>query len=146
MTERPDLAVISCGGKKLPYKAPAARLYIGGYSTACRDAARSLRAVHGWRILSALHGLLNPRTEIEPYDKRMGQPGSITPERFREQVQAANLLDLGHVVLLASKDYVDVTRGTWPDACAPLLSAPGLGYQKQLLFQIQMRGHVACTP
>jgi hypothetical protein len=146
MSEHPDLVVIFCGGKKLPHKAPAAQLYTGGYFTACRDAARSLRPVHGWRILSALHGLLDPRTEIEPYDKRMGQPGSVTPERLVEQAHTAGLLDLDRVVVLAPRDYVTAARSVWPNACAPLLTAPGLGYQKQLLFKIQMRGRVECTP
>lgn len=147
MDDRPDLVVISCGGKKLPHRAPAAHLYTGGYFTACRDAARSLRAVHGWRILSALHGLLDPRTVIEPYDKRMGQPGSITPDQLQEQAATAGLIDLPRVIVLAPKDYVAVARAAWPDACTPLLGVPGLGYQKQLLSQIQMRGRVECpTP
>ncbi|MGW9410279.1 DUF6884 domain-containing protein [Streptomyces diastaticus] len=143
---RPDLVVISCGGKKRPHPAPAGHLYTGGYFTSCRDAARSLRPVHGWLILSALHGFLRPATVIEPYDQRMGQPDSVTPARLLEQATAAHLLDLRHVVVLAPKLYADAARTVWPDACTPLVGLAGLGYQRQLLARIQMRGHVECTP
>lgn len=143
--DHPDLVVISCGGKKRNHPAPAALLYTGGYFTSCRAAARSLRPTHGWRILSALHGLLDPHTVIAPYDKRIGQPGSITPQQFRTQVQAAGLAHLQHVIVLAPRNYVDVARTAWPNACTPLAGLPGLGYQRQRLFEIQMRGHAECT-
>lgn len=146
MTGRPDLVVISCGGKKANHPAPAWKLYTGPYFRECRTAARALRATHGYRILSALHGLVEPSTVLAPYEKRMGQPGSVTAEVLRRQAEDSGLHDLEHVVILAGRDYVTAARAVWPHACAPLLEAPGLGHQRSLLFKIQMRGTVECTP
>ncbi|MEU5834495.1 DUF6884 domain-containing protein [Streptomyces diacarni] len=143
--ERPDLVVISCGVKKRPHRAPAANLYTGSYFLQMKAAAQSLRATHGYRILSALHGLVEPATKLDPYNKRMGQPGSVTGDVVRAQAEATSLLGLAKVVILAGRDYMTVARAAWPDACTPLAEAPGMGYQKRLLFQIQMRGRVECT-
>ena len=65
-----------CGSRKLDRPAPAGEMYVGSYDRACARAA----AARGGRVLiiSAKHGLLDPATVIEPYDLRMGQPGSVT--------------------------------------------------------------------
>ncbi|MEU1815164.1 DUF6884 domain-containing protein [Streptomyces roseifaciens] len=144
-TRRPELVVIS-GGKNLRQLAPACLLYTGSYFRACRDAARSLRATHGYRILSALHGIVDPRTELDPYDLRMGQSGCVTGSTVRAQAETAGLLNLPNVIIRASRAYVETARTAWPDACAPLAAAPGLGHQLVLLSKIQMRGSAECTP
>lgn len=144
MTDRPDLVVISCGRRKRAHPAPAGVLYTGNYYILARAAAIALRPVHGWWILSALYGLLHPDTVISPYNLRLGQPGSITPKRLRQQIIDAGLSDLSRVVILTSSDYVQLARAAWPHACTPLLGVGRLGHQMQRLRHIRMEGRVAC--
>jgi hypothetical protein len=42
-------------------------------------------------VLSALHGLVPLDQVLEPYELRMGQPGSVTPARLAEQARALGL-------------------------------------------------------
>lgn len=128
-----EVVIVPCGGKKLPTAAPAGDLYVGSYHRACRRAA----AARGGRllILSALHGLLDPATIIEPYDLRMGQPGSVTPARVREQAAALGILD-ARVTVLAGRAYADVVSAVWPDADRPLNGTRGIGQQLASLAAI----------
>jgi hypothetical protein len=128
-----EVVIVPCGGKKLPTAAPAGDLYIGSYHRACRRAA----AARGGRllILSALHGLLDPATVIDPYDLRMGQPGSVTPAEVRDQAGALGILD-ARVTVLAGKAYADVVSAVWPDADRPLNGTRGMGEQLAALKDI----------
>lgn len=119
-----EVVIVPCGGRKLDRPAPAGDLYTGSYHQACRRAA----AARGGRvlILSALHGLLPLNQEIAPYDLRMGQPGSVTPAKVREQAAALGILD-ARVTVLAGRAYADVVSAVWPDADRPLDGTRGIG-------------------
>ena len=61
------IVLISCVKQKLPYRAPAAELYVSPLFRGSLCYARSLRpdAIH---VLSALYGLVGLNDDIEPYD------------------------------------------------------------------------------
>src|SRR5512139_2488723 len=89
--------VIPCSGQKLDHAAPAAELYVGQMfrhtferATECArlDEAAGLGPARVL-ILSARYGLITPDTVIEPYELKMGAPGSVTPETLA--VQAVDL-------------------------------------------------------
>lgn len=132
------LVVVPCGGAKLGHAAPAGALYTGSYHAACRRAAL---AIGGQTlILSALHGLLALADVIEPYDLRMGQPGSVTAQRLREQAAARGVDQAADVVILAGRKYADAAAAVWPHARRPLDGSRGMGEQLQRLARISREG------
>ena len=60
------LVVIACGARKGPEPIAAGYLYQGSLFKAARKAA--LASGQDWMILSAKHGLLDPRRVIAPYE------------------------------------------------------------------------------
>lgn len=92
--------VVPCGAKKLDRAAPACDLYVGTmfrhtYDNAVRCAALDVKegAAPAARvlILSAKYGLVDPATMLEPYDQRMGAPGSVTVETLAGQALALGI-------------------------------------------------------
>lgn len=85
--------VIPCSGQKLDHPAPASRLYVGQmfrhtFERAVDCARLDEAAGQGPArvlILSARYGLITPDTVIEPYELKMGAPGSVTPETLAAQ-------------------------------------------------------------
>lgn len=127
------LVIIPCGGRKLAYTAPAGELYTGPYHRACRAYAEAL----GGRVLvlSALYGLLELGTVVEPYDLRMGRPGCVSASRVRDQAQSLNLLSEPEVVALGGRAYTSVCRAVWPCCVTPLVGVGGIGKQLRWLKQ-----------
>ncbi len=60
------VALVSCGSSKAAVASMAQDLYLGHLFAAQRAYAE--RYAHAWHILSAKHGLVDPRTILEPYD------------------------------------------------------------------------------
>lgn len=97
--------VIPCGGGKLDHAAPAAELYIGSMFRHALVNVERLAAMDEDEgrgparvlILSALHGLVELGTVLEPYDLRMGAPGSVTVETLAAQALALGI-DWGSAV------------------------------------------------
>jgi hypothetical protein len=97
--------VIPCGGGKLDHAAPAAELYIGSMFRHALVNVERLAAMDEDEgrgparvlILSALHGLVELDTVLEPYDLRMGAPGSVTAETLTAQALALGI-DWGSAV------------------------------------------------
>lgn len=149
--------VIPCGGRKLDHAAPAAELYVGQHfrhaltnvqRLAEQDAADGQLA--RILILSALHGLVELDTVLEPYDQRMDQPGSITAEVLAEQALAFGI-DWGSAVYaflprpyLARLDEalktLDVYVQDVYEACA------GIGDQRRVLSIVGRSPAVAPMP
>lgn len=106
-------------------------MYTGSYHLALRRAADALTC--GGRtghvlILSALHGLVTLHDLVAPYDLRMGDEGSVTGERLRQQ--AADLGILGaDVTVLGPRAYVEASRAVWRELTDPLAGARGIGEQ-----------------
>jgi len=61
----PDLVLIGCGKSKVEQRAAAKDLYTGSLFRARRRYAEASGAP--WRIISALHHVLHPDEEVEPY-------------------------------------------------------------------------------
>ncbi|MGC5000587.1 DUF6884 domain-containing protein [Streptomyces sp. DT195] len=142
ITETPTgpLVIIPCGSTKLDRKAPAGELYVGSYHRSCREAADALTADGGTiLVLSALYGFVTLDQEIEPYDLRMGQPGSVTVEQLRRQAREMGVDGAQEVVVLAGETYTDAVLQVWPDASTPLAGLGGMGYQRQYLAALAAR-------
>lgn len=109
---RPDsdlsdaLILIACAKSKRSHRAPARDLYTSSLFTKARDYAE----FHGanWRILSALHNLLEPNARIDPYDRTLSRLG-VTERRSWAQRVLIDLIPLAsatqHVVFLAGERY-----------------------------------------
>ncbi|OUS97388.1 DUF6884 domain-containing protein [Rhodococcus sp. NCIMB 12038] len=136
------LVVVPCGAAKERTPAPAARLYRSTYFRLGLNAANALTGPESVRILSARHGLLPLHTVIEPYNLRLGQPGSVTAGQLRVQAAGQGLLDRRDVVLFGGRDYVDLARQIWPHALTPLTGSAGIGEQQQRLAAIAAAGHL----
>ncbi|MFI1717516.1 hypothetical protein [Streptomyces litmocidini] len=70
---------------------------------------------------------------LEPYELRMGQPGSVTGDQLRAQARALGVDRATEVIVLAGAAYAAVARQVWPTATAPLEGAGGMGYRLQRL-------------
>ncbi|WP_214514939.1 DUF6884 domain-containing protein [Rhodococcus sp. WY5] len=132
----PPLVVVPCGAAKAPCAAPAGELYRGSYHRLCLRAAKALTSPDFIRILSAKHGLLALDTVVEPYDLRLGKPGSITAEDLVAQAGQQGLLGHREVAILAGRDYTRIARAVWPQASAPLSGTRGIGEQQHRLLKI----------
>jgi hypothetical protein len=132
--------VIPCGASKLTTAAAAGDLYIGSFHRACARAADAL-ATPGATVLvlSALYGLVTLDRVLDPYELRMGQPGSVTGDELRAQARTLGLDRATEVVVLAGAAYTTAARQVWPHASAPLEGAGGMGSQLQRLKALRER-------
>lgn len=126
------LVVIPCGGAKATVPSFAGELYVGSYHRAARAAAERVGA-RRILILSALHGLLELDTFVEPYELRMGAPGSVDAATVRRQALELGEADAGDVVLLLPASYAAAAADAWPAATSVLAGEPGIGYQLRAL-------------
>ncbi|GAA2717925.1 DUF6884 domain-containing protein [Micromonospora olivasterospora] len=128
------VVVVPCGSAKLDRPAPAGLMYTGSYHRACRRAADRL----GGRlvILSARYGLLDPDTVIEPYDLRMGQPGTVGVPTLRAQARRLGIDVAGSVTVLAGREYADAVSAVWPHAVRPLDGTRGMPEQMAVLAEL----------
>lgn len=138
----PDLVIISCGASKQPRPSAARDLYTGPFFRCCRRAAEALSPWRGWLILSAKYGLIRPAAVIEPYDLRMGQPGSVTAATVAAQATAMGLSDCGNVVVFAGQRYAAIVRAIWPEADVPAqrLRWGGMGRQMSYMTLVARTG------
>ncbi|PZG16482.1 hypothetical protein C1I95_17390 [Micromonospora craterilacus] len=106
--------VIPCGGRKLARPVAARDLYIGSmfrHTLANAEMSARLDTEASGRparvlILSALHGLVELDTVLDPYDLRMGQPGSVTAARLAEQATALGIEWGAEVYALLPRPYL----------------------------------------
>ncbi|MFE7933395.1 DUF6884 domain-containing protein [Streptomyces sp. NPDC057456] len=128
------VVIIPCGAAKLDRSAAAGELYVGSYHRACRRAADALTATGGTvLVLSALYGLAPLERVLQPYELRMGQPGSITADRLQAQAQELGLDRAADVTVLAGVTYAAAALEIWPQASTPLAGLGGMGYQLRAL-------------
>lgn len=123
----PLVVLVPCGSAKRPYRAAAGEMYAGSYHRACRRYAERIGADRTL-VLSARHGLLDLDEPIDPYDLRMGQPGSVTTATIREQAERLGIA-CADVVLLGGRAYVERAAPVWPQARTPLAHIGGIGHQ-----------------
>lgn len=117
------LVIVGCGTLKRPERSPAGLLYTGSLFCSAMRAAEALAPRASILILSALHGLLGLDDPTDPYDMRMGAPGSVSAEQVAEQARRRELL--GHpVIALCGRAYADVIRAVWPVVATPIYGLP----------------------
>lgn len=133
------LVIVPCGGKKADHSARAGQMYLGSYHRACRAAAERMGA-RRVLILSALYGLLELDTWIDPYDLRMGNPGSVTVHVVRHQAYELGELEATDVTVLAGAAYRKVAQQVWPHAATPLDGVGGIGKQLAVLNRLTAAG------
>ncbi len=139
------IVVISCGARKAATRQPAAMLYTGSHFKTAYRWARSVVPSRAIFILSAKYGLIESSKVIEPYDLRLGQLGSITPDAVREQAVDLSIANEHTVIVVGGQDYVALAREVWPDCLAPFgkeAGIKGIGYSLQAMNR-QM-GRVPC--
>lgn len=134
------LVIVPCGARKRDRPAAAKDLYISPYHRLCLRAAHALTAPGNIRILSGQHGLLDLDTVIEPYNLRLGDPGSVTVDDILGQATDAGIIDAPNVVALAGNDYARMVTATWPYARTPLAGSRGIGDQQHRLARIAASG------
>lgn len=130
------VVVIACAAKKIDRPAPARDLYSSANFRLNLRAAEALAGEISGRvlILSALHGLIDPEQVVEPYDVKMGDPGSISAGRLAEQLRAIAPASIRTLLPHAYASRLDAAAeaagaGELIDFFA---DAPGIGYQRSV--------------
>jgi hypothetical protein len=148
------LFVVPCGRTKLDTPAPARSLYTGSMFRFCfavieREAALAAAAGMSARvmILSARHGLLDPDTEIAPYEQAMTAPGAVADWRLADQLAAVTADHDTEIVAFLPKAYLtrlrealDLIRRDHTHTvllCDAYEAAPGIGYQRRVLADLR---------
>ena len=103
LNKRSDFAVIPCGAAKLGTSAPAAEFYTGSMFKDALETARQHFSDDKIFVLSAKHGLVRLDTVLDPYDLKLGDPGSIQWNDISVQLQEYGIT--GQVLSLLPKDY-----------------------------------------
>lgn len=104
------LALVGCGDNKRDKPVEARLLYTSPYFAKKRQWAEGC---DDWRILSAKHNLLNPSTELEPYDLSMDDLTESERQKWAREVMNdlfPLLSDFDVVVVLAGQDYSNPIR------------------------------------
>ena len=102
------IVLISCVKQKLPYRAPAAELYVSSLFRGSLCYARSLRpdAIY---VFSALYGLVGLNDDIEPYDLTLKKTPAAERKAWAKKVlaQLREVSDLqeDQFVILAGRAY-----------------------------------------
>ncbi|MET9528157.1 DUF6884 domain-containing protein [Streptomyces coeruleorubidus] len=140
---RRRLVICACGHEKKPHPGyndfgnvnagyPAGELYTGQYHRSLRLAADALTDKSLTRIMSALHGLVDLKRPLLPYDVTIGDERAITPERVAEHAVSLGTHD-ADVIFLGGQDYAELLRPAIPHLYAPL--SGGMGEHRGLCKQ-----------
>lgn len=85
----PDICLVACGSKKLPFAAEARDLYDSALFKKSRAMAE--RSFDRWFILSAKHGLVEPHAMLEPYNLTLNELGVAERRAWADRVWGALL-------------------------------------------------------
>lgn len=132
------LALVGCGAAKLGHRAPAGQLYTGQHYRACMAAALACVPPAQIRIVSALHGLVRPDQELDPYDVTLGQPGAVTAGVIARQAIEQELTAF-RPVALCGRAYAELIGVVWGNLVRPLAGL-SIGRQRHELSVIRQRG------
>jgi hypothetical protein len=100
-----------CSRRKKSVAAPAEELYTAPFFQAARELAR--RHPTRWFVISGKHGLLHPKTIVDPYDFDLGETSEQVREAWANDVVADLLQHISRedaVVILANRTYADPLR------------------------------------
>lgn len=133
------IAVIPCGKKKRLGRWPAGILYLGCYHRFCLAYAKTLVTEERIFILSAKCGLLALEDQVDSYDLKMGQKGSVTRDRVAEQAKERGVKD-EHCLIIAGGKYRTICVSVFKDHQSLLEGLGGIGKQlKWLKEQIHVQ-------
>lgn len=138
-------ALVGCGASKRSEACEAREMYTSTYFRKKREFAESLGG-HWW-ILSAEHGAIRPRTEIEPYETHIDD---VDADSWARRVYLALRADdckwLGGdetLYVLAGQKYIDPIRGVLDDLAElgvsieyPFAETSGIGEQLATLNEM----------
>lgn len=124
--------IIPCGAKKVSKKTTADKMYVGSYFKMNLKFALSVAPRSKIFILSAKHGLISLNTVLEPYNLKMGEPGSVSAQTIKKQAEELNLDD--KIYALGGSLYVEALRSAGLKVKAITMGL-GMGRQMQLLKQ-----------
>lgn len=135
------IVLVSCVKRKLSHPAPARSLYCSPWFEKVRAIVDASGA--RWFVLSALHGLVSPETEIAPYDLTLNQMGIGERQEWARRVLTDLLEQIGderRVVLFAGRRYRELLeeplRGEGLIVSVPM---EGLRQGEQLAWLSQVR-------
>lgn len=126
------LTIITCGSAKLPHHAQARHLYTGSYFRAQLEWALATTPPSRIRILSAKHGILKLTDTIEPYDLRMGEPGSVTADQIAHQLpeDVEAITSAGQAYLQPLREAISIKGGKLE---VPFNNVGGMGKKIQAM-------------
>ncbi|KHL18310.1 UNVERIFIED_CONTAM: hypothetical protein LK11_06950 [Mumia flava] len=111
-----DLLLVTCVKQKLDHTAPARDLYTSPLFR--KERAYAEASGLPWFILSAVHGLVEPATVLEPYELRL----SATPRSYRSEWGARVVAALAERLAPLGNPVVEVHAGAaYADPIRPLL-------------------------
>lgn len=125
------IVILSCGQKKVTKPTEAYRLYQGSYYKMNLKYALSITSLNCIYILSAKYGLIKSTEIIAPYNLKMGEPGSVTTDKIKQQAASLGILQ-NEVIILGGSLYVNKIREVFMKNKAPILGK-SMGYAMQLL-------------
>ena len=120
------IAVITCGDSKRQGVHKAKDLYVGPFFKMCLKYAQSIMPNDKIYILSAKWGLLKLDQEIENYNVKMGDPGSVLVSTLIIQSQELGIKDEA-IIGVAGARYVSIMKKVWSEGKYPLTGL-SLGY------------------
>lgn len=97
------LVIITCGSRKLNRPAQARKFYTGTYFKIQLEWALSIAPASHVRIFSAKYGILKLTDMIDPYNKRITDPGAITAEELAQQLPQGAFIETS-----AGTDYAAI--------------------------------------
>ena len=132
------LCIVPCGNKKIWDKKPdagpqkARSVYIGPFASKCREYAEKFYP-SSWVIISAKYGFLFPDDIVPgPYNVSFNDKSTnpITVEEIRSQAKEKKLYDYEKIVILGSKNYVQIVKDVFQnkEIHNPLSNCKGIGY------------------
>lgn len=106
------VGIISCGKEKLNHPAKAEDLYTSSYFRLCKRWIKP--RVNKWIILSAKHGVVQPRQILAPYDLKLGDLSKKQKEQWKQKVKQQLIELYGKetiYMILAGADYRSALYG-----------------------------------
>lgn len=128
------IVILSCGRAKLVGRHKSVDMYTGNYFLQTLRYARSIKSDNDIYIVSAKYGLLKLHQTIDSYNLKMGQPGSISADKVKQQADLYGVSN-DSVMVIGGVKYVNLMRSVFDNVCAPFNEAGRMGPQCRLLKQ-----------
>lgn len=127
-----NIVLISCVGKKKPRKSKAKELYDSTWFCYAWSYAQPLNAAKAF-ILSAKYGLIDPETEILPYEETLKTKTNREIRSWADTVLTSlrqkTYITNNKFIILAGEKYRRHVVGSLPNHIVPM---EGLGIGRQL--------------